>query len=317
MVEPALVDEHRHLDLGGDGLEQSPESLTPVGVGALGVADPVTIPVKAAAPHVLVHAHLRQVEGGFHVIGVDRISGVLHGPGGEHVTAEGALLVGGGEPVGAVVVGADGGHLRRGDVRHGPAGQGQVRGAPQADHVDPVLMFAPGEQVGTVVALVDVRFPRAAGGVGAAAPFAHHRVAAPIEMFAVQLPQLDLLRVGATHHDGRVRAGSGRAEDVDRQLDAVAAGDLGCFGLGRLVFRLESGGFVLAGDVVEISGHEVVCVTHEYSLYSLYIRLSGIGFARPHLACFVISLNGRIRNPMTMQAAATTYRAILPTSDGT
>ena len=34
------------------------------------------------------------------------------------------------------------------------------------------------------------RFPRAAGGVGAAAPFAHHRVAAPIEMFAVQLPQL-------------------------------------------------------------------------------------------------------------------------------
>ena len=88
MIEPSLIDEHWNLHVGRNLFEQPPETFIPVGISPFWMTDPVAIPVETASPHILIHGHLRQMQRGREIVGVNGMPGVLHGPCSKHVATE-------------------------------------------------------------------------------------------------------------------------------------------------------------------------------------------------------------------------------------
>ena len=85
------------------------------------------VPGKRYSPKIFIHMDLRAVLTGFNEIRVEFFSRISHGPGGENVLAEKAVVIGRGEAVSAIDGQVHSLHLFRELVNNGPAGQGQVR----------------------------------------------------------------------------------------------------------------------------------------------------------------------------------------------
>ena len=166
VVVVAAEDGHGHVDLRDGPLQVAPAALIPVGIGEVGVVDPVVVAFHVAAPEVVVGLDAGQVLGGLQVVVVVvGVGAVLHGPGDDVVGRHQTGVAHGEVPEHAVALGVEGLDLLGQGVAHDPGGEGQVGVAVHADALHPVLLVEPvqaGDAVGPLVHVGHILALRAA-----------------------------------------------------------------------------------------------------------------------------------------------------------
>ena len=221
VVVVAAEDGHGHVDLGNGPLQVAPAALIPVGVGEVGVIDPVVVAFHVAAPQVVVGLDAGQVLGGLQIeVVVVHVGAVLHGPGDDVVGGHHTGVAHGEVPEHAVALGVEGLDLLRQGVAHDPGGEGQVGVAVHADALHPVLLVEPVQAGDAVPALVHVGHVLALGVALAAAVLIDVGKAA----LSVLLTQGVAGAVGPAGEGGGPGTLAHRLPDDGLQLHAVVHG---------------------------------------------------------------------------------------------